>query len=107
MSRVSAAAGAGKLPGRHRFSKSEERFVWLSVCPHRQKLGSLPTRFYSRGTSEGIRWPRRQVDLSPCARGQWHQLVRRLRPLRDERAAMAVGCGDKTRGHVVAEERHL
>jgi hypothetical protein len=30
-------------------------------------------------------------------RGQRHQLVRRLRRLRDERAAVAVGGGDKAR----------
>jgi hypothetical protein len=37
-------------------------------------------------------------------RGQWHKLVRCLHRLRDERAAAAVGGGDETRGHVVAEE---
>ena len=32
---------------------------------------------------------------------------RRLRPFRNERAAVAVGRGDKASGHVVAEERTL
>lgn len=43
--------------------------------------------------------------LPHVRRGQRHQLVRRLRRLRDERAAVAVGCGDKACGHEAAEKR--
>ena len=57
------------------------------------------------GEQLGRRAPTGKLTSSRVRRGQRHQLVRRLRRLRDERAAVAVGCGDETRSHAVAEKR--
>ena len=65
--------------------------------------GAVP----SSGEPPNDRAASRKVTSSSVWHGQWHQLVRRLRRLRDERAAVAIGCGDETRSHVVSEERNF
>ena len=46
---------------------------------------------------QGTRRPRRKVDLVPCAARSMASVGSPFARLRDERAAVAVGCGDKAR----------
>ena len=56
--------------------------------------------------------PTSSLPACPTARRLWEwmrqqRLLPRLRCLREQRAAVAVGCGDKTHSHVVAEKRNF